>query len=115
MDNSTKERINKIDEEITELRSHAIMRARAGGRSNQVIDTLERVKELELEKEDLINGTNKLAQYKKEKRIRNLKDEIEQLKALKKEVNIFKKKQYDSKIEDLEKELRAEEKETYSR
>ena len=58
MDSYKKERIENIDKEIAELKDHAIMRARAGhGGSNSVIDALARVEELELEKEDLINGT----------------------------------------------------------
>lgn len=58
------------------------------------------MKELELTREDLINGTNKLAIYKLEK-------ELERLTYLRRDANVFKKMMYNSKIKKLEKELYA--------
>ena len=116
MDSYTKERIESLDKEIRELKEHAIMRARAGhGGSNSVMTELERVKELELEKEDLINGTDKLSTYRSEKRIREIESEIRELKVLKDASNFLKKKQYDSELAALEKELREEQSEVRGR
>jgi len=101
MEKLKEERIKEIDERIVDLKEHATMWARAGGRGGMMaMDARAEVKELELEREDLINGTNKLAIYRIEK-------ELERLTYLRRDANVFQRVVYNSKIKKLEKELYA--------
>lgn len=99
MEKLKEERIKEIDERIAGLKEHATMWAKAGGRGGMMaMDARAEVKELELEREDLINGTNKLAIYKIEK-------ELERLTYLRRDANVFQRVVYNSRIKKLEKEL----------
>lgn len=99
MEKSKQERIQEIDERIKGLSEHAGMWAKAGGRGGRMlIDAYAEIKELELEREDLINGTNKLEIYRIERELRSLI-------SLRSDANIFQKISYNSKIKKLEKEL----------
>ena len=94
MDNYDKERLERIDKRIEELKQHICQIGRAGRQPNSSMEELE---QLELEKEDIINGTHKLANYKLKERIRTL----EQLKS---EASIFKKNKYTKLIKEAEEE-----------
>ena len=99
MEKSNEERIKELDERITGLKEHASMWAKAGGRGGMMaMDARAEVKELELERYDLINGTNKLAIYRIEK-------ELERLTYLRRDASVFQRVVYNSKIKKLEKEL----------
>lgn len=100
MEENKQNRIKEIEERIKDLEAHSIMWARAGGRGGKMaLQADAEIKELKLEKEDLINGTNKLPIYKFEK-------EIDRLKSLKEYANIFKKMTYNHKLKKLEEELK---------
>ncbi len=93
------ERINEIDKRITLLKDHMVMWGRAGGMGGRMaIQAHQEIKELEMEKDDLINSTNNLEISKKER-------EIKRLKALKEEVMFLKKFKYSKEISRQEKEL----------
>ena len=99
MEESKEKRIEEIDKRIEDLKKHATMWGRAGGRGgNMMLKAYEEIDELTIEKEDLINGTNKLEIYKIEK-------ELKRLKAMKEYVNIFKKMIYNHEIKKREQEL----------
>lgn len=101
MEKSKQERIQEIDERIKGLSEHASMWARAGGRGGMMaMDAQAEIIQLKLEREDLINGTNKL-------RIHNIENELERLTYLKRDAFVFKRLMYNSKIKKLEKELYA--------
>lgn len=99
MEKSKVERIQEIDERIKGLSEHASMWARAGGRGGMMaMDAQAEIIQLKLEREDLINGTNKLEIYRIERELRSLI-------SLRSDANIFQKISYNSKIKKLEKEL----------
>ncbi len=92
-------RIKEIDERIVLLKDHMVMWGRAGGMGGRMaMQANQEIKELEIEKSDLINGTNNLAILKKEK-------EIKRLKALKEEAMFLKRIKYSKEISKQEEEL----------
>ena len=101
MEISKEERVRELDKRIADLKEHASMWAKSGGRGGMMaMNAHAEVKELELERYDLINGTNKLAIYRIEK-------ELERLTYLRRDANMFQRMSYNSKIKKLEKELYA--------
>ena len=101
MEKSKEERIKELDERIKDLDLHIGIWIKAGARGGMMAMRGEaELKELKLEREDLISGTNKLAIYKIEK-------ELERLTYLRRDANIFQRLVYNSKIKKLEKELYA--------
>ncbi|MBQ3436085.1 MAG: hypothetical protein IJH13_03620 [Bacilli bacterium] len=100
MDNKD-QRIAEIDERIHDLREHGSMWAKAGGVGGRMAaQAYGEIKDLEMEKDDLINGTNNLGIKRKE-------EEIRQLKALRKEANFLKRMKYNKQITQQEAELEA--------
>lgn len=101
MEKTKEERVRELDGRIADLKKHESMWAKAGGHGGMMaMNANAEVKELELEREDLINGTSKLAIYRIEK-------ELERLTYLRRDANIFQRMSYNSKIKKLEKELYA--------
>ena len=101
MEDNKQKRINEINEKIENLREHAMMWEKSSSRGGKLMMTVHtEIQELELEKEDLINGTNKLRIYKIEKEIRYLN-------AIKSNINIFKNLMCNREIKKLENELRS--------
>lgn len=101
MENMEQERINEINRRIKDLNEHMVMWSKSGGVGGRMaIEASEEIKELELEKEDLLNGTNNLKVYRIQKR-------LEQLRAQKKYAILFKKMLYSSKIKKAEAELQS--------
>jgi len=101
MEKLKEERIKEIDERIKDLQAHMEMWEKVGGRGGMMaMNAHEELKELKLEREDLINGTNKLAIYRIEK-------ELQRLTYLRRDANVFQRIGYNSKIKKLEKELYA--------
>lgn len=101
MEKSKEERISEIDLRIEGLTVRSDMWIKAGGRGGMMAMKADaEIKELKLERDDLINGTHKLPIYRIEK-------ELERLTYLRRDANIFQKVIYNSKIKKLEKELYA--------
>lgn len=99
MEKTKEDRIAEIDARIKDLKEHMVMWGRAGGQGGRMaMQAVGEIKVLELEKNDLINGTNNFTIYKIQKK-------IEELKLLKKKVSILKKLKYNSEIKKLEEEL----------
>lgn len=99
MEKTKEDRIAEIDARIKDLKEHMVMWGRAGGHGGRMaMQAVGEIKVLELEKNDLINGTNHFTIYKIQKK-------IEELKLLKKKVSILKKLKYNSEIKKLEEEL----------
>ena len=97
--NEKEMRINEIDKRIALLKDHTVMWGRAGGMGGKMaMQALAEIKQLEMEKDDLINGTNNLEISKKE-------IEIKRLKALKEEAMFLKKMKYSKEISKKEEEL----------
>ncbi len=95
------QRIAEIDKRIQDLEQHREMWRKAGGHGkNMALQAFGEIRELELEKEDLINGTNNLKLYKLEK-------EKKRLEALKEDANFIKKMRYKKELENVNKELQA--------
>ena len=93
------ERIKEIDKRIALLKDHTVMWGRAGGMGGKMaMQALTEIKELEMEKDDLINDTHNLE-------IRNKEREIKRLKALKEEAMFLKKMKYSKEISKQEEEL----------
>ena len=91
--------INKIDKRIKDLEEHIPLWLKAKGLGKKMaINAFSEIKELQLKKEDLINGTHKYEIYK-------IKIEINQLNALKENANIIKKIQYNYNIKKNYKKL----------
>ena len=115
MSEEWKKRINEIDKRIEDLQNHSIMWSRAGGvggrmamQANSEISTLKKekerlVKQVELEKEDKTNGTNKL-------NIFLIQCKIEDLQEMKKQAKFIKKIKLKSQIFQEEQNLKNIEK-----
>ena len=98
---SKEERIKEIEQRIKGLEEHKAMWLRAGGVGGRMAsDAVSEIKELELEKEDLINGTNNLE-------ISRCQSKLAQLKRLRESANFIKKIQYNRQIKTAEAELQA--------
>lgn len=101
MNADKQKRIEEIEERINNLREHRAMWGRAGGVGGKMaMQAVAEIEELELEKEDLLNGTNKLEIYRIQKR-------ITQLKLLREQANILKKLHYNSEIKKAEEQLKS--------
>ena len=99
MEKTKEERISEIDERIEGLKEHALMWRKAGGAGYKMaMQAYSEIEELELEKEDLINGTNKL-------QIHLLNKKLIQLKILKDESAVVMKLKYINQIKKAEEEL----------
>ena len=99
MELSKEKRMKEIDDRIEGLSARRDMWFKAGCRGGMMAMQADcEIKELKLEKEDLINGTHKLPIYRIEK-------ELERVTYLRRDANIFQKVVYSSKIKKLEKEL----------
>ena len=85
MELSKEKRIKEIDDRIEGLSARRDMWFKAGGRGGMMAMQADcEIKELKLEKEDLINGTHKLPVYRIEK-------ELERVTYLRRDANIFQK------------------------
>ena len=101
MEKNEQERIDQINQRIKNLKEHMVMWGKAGGVGGRMVtQAIAEIEELELEKEDLLNGTNNLMIYKTQKR-------LNQLKLLKEDANLIKKLQYNSEIKKAEAELQS--------
>ena len=99
MGKTKEERISEIDARIEDLKEHAKMWIKAGGMGNKMaMQAYGEIEELEIEKEDLINGTNKL-------QIHLLNKKLIQLKVLKEESAFVMKLKYINQIKKAEEEL----------
>ena len=90
MDKAGEERIQAIDMRIQNLREQQSMWARAGG-GGMAMKALWEIADLEMEKNDIINGTNNLGITQKER-------EIERLKIMRNEDTLLKKFSYNKQI-----------------
>lgn len=99
MNEAKQKRIEELDKAIADLREHMVMWGRAGGVGGRMaMQAYGQLQELELEREDLVNGTNKLAISRKER-------EIARLRALKEDAILLKKLRYKKELEKEEKAL----------
>lgn len=99
MTEDTKKRIEEIEKRIQELEKHIKMWRQAGGRGSMMaLQAQEEIKQLELEKNDLENGTNKLDIYLAEKKLTSLQYQKE-------DAYLIKKWIISNKIKRQEKEL----------
>ncbi|MEE3343539.1 MAG: hypothetical protein VZS44_05570 [Bacilli bacterium] len=94
MDDYKKKELERIDKRIEKLKQHICS---IGHDEDQPNSPTKELKQLELEKEDLINGTHKLENFKLKERIRTL----EQLKS---EASILNKSKYNKLIKEAEEE-----------
>ena len=100
MDNK-EQRIVEIDKRLSTLKEQSLMWSKAGGVGGRMAaQAYGEIKDLEMEKDDLINGTNNLGIKRKE-------EEIRQLKALRSEANFLKKMKYNKQITQQQAELDA--------
>ena len=75
MNQNKEARIKEIDKKIAELEKHIAAWTQAGGQKRIMADNARvRILELSLEKDDLINGTNKHQIYELDKEIRRYQD-----------------------------------------
>jgi hypothetical protein len=99
MTEDTKKRIEEIEKRIQELEKHMKMWRQAGGRGAMMaLKAQEELKQLELEKNDLENGTNNLDIYLAEKKLKSLQYQKE-------DAYLIKKWIISNKIKRQEKEL----------
>lgn len=81
MDSNIKKRIKEIDTLIEGLKKYIDVCLPLGGLYRKfALRVQERIKELELEKDDLIHGTNKLELYQLKKQLQSLKSTTKQAK-----------------------------------
>ena len=93
-------RIHEIDTRITDLTEHMIMWRKAGGvGGGMAMHALSEIKELELEKYDLINGTNKLEILRTQKKLNSLR-------ILRDKAKFIKRFRYNSEIKEVEGKLK---------
>lgn len=98
MEKDVSNRVSEIDRRISDLESHIAMWGRAGA-GNMAMQALAEIADLKLEKEDLLNGTNKLE-------ISKTTRELNRLKFLKEEAGLIKRIQYNFQIKKVEGELK---------
>ncbi len=100
MDEAKKKRISEIDARIAGLEEHISMWRAAGGAGIRMAGEAHiEIERLMLEKEDLINGTNKL-------KIHELDLKLRQLQSLKEDANFIMRMVYDRKIKEKKEEIK---------
>ena len=91
--------IEEIEARIQDLKIHQMMWRKAGGVGpNMALKAEIELQDLEIKKQDILNGTNNYEIIKKER-------EIKRLKNLRNKAIIFQKRKYGKKIAAIEKEL----------
>ena len=95
------QRIIQIDKRIQDLEQHREMWRKAGGHGkNMALQAGSEIRDLMMEKDDLINGTNNLE-------IKKIEIKINQLKLLKEKANFIKKYKVNAEIKAATSELEA--------
>ena len=98
-DGEKEKRIREIDERIKGLEEHRTMWARSGGAGGRMaMQAIAEISDLNLEKQDLLTGSNSL-------KIKKIRQEITRLEALKKQARFFKKRAYTKELEQKKAEL----------
>ena len=100
-DEEKKQKILEIEDRIEDLRDHQSMWRRAGGMGGRMaMDANQEIKDLEMIKGDLENGTHNYE-------IKELERNIKRLKTLRDEAIFFKRGKYKKELEEKEQELES--------
>ena len=92
-------KIDEIDDKIEDLRDHQSMWFHAGGHGGRMaMQAHQEIHDLEMQKEDLMNGTHKYEIHELEMKKRRLL-------ALKKESSLFKRSKISKSIKEVDQEL----------